>query len=147
MQKVSSVALFHNTFALMNKTGNTKGGCITVPLTSCLIGLDQSVLQIKTKHFSCRTADSKPVKQEVNSTVIHPPVTFPEQDCVFEHCKKVKNNKENIYLLLKSSSVYLFSATLYMLIFVLFIDMLFQYNLQRLNQPFLPLLKAILTEL
>jgi hypothetical protein len=54
--------------------------------------------------------------------VIHPPVTFPEQDCVFEHCKKVKNNKENIYLPLKSSSVYLFSATLYMLIFVLLKD-------------------------
>ncbi len=29
--------------------GNTKGGSITVPLTSCLTGLDQSVLQIKTK--------------------------------------------------------------------------------------------------
>ncbi len=28
------------------KPGNTKGGSITVPLTSCLTGLDQSVLQI-----------------------------------------------------------------------------------------------------
>jgi hypothetical protein len=58
-------------------TGNTKGGSITVWLTSCLTGLDQSVLQIKTKIVSCHTADSKPVKQEVNSTVILSPVVFP----------------------------------------------------------------------
>jgi hypothetical protein len=45
------------------KPGNTKGGSVTVPLTSCLIGLDESVLQIKTKNVSCHTADSKPVKQ------------------------------------------------------------------------------------
>jgi hypothetical protein len=42
-----------------------------------LIGLDKSVLQIKTKIVSCHTADSKPVKQEVNSTVILPPLVFP----------------------------------------------------------------------
>ncbi len=56
--------------------GNTKGGSITVPLTSCLTGLDQSVLQIKTKIVSCHTADSKPVKQEVNGTVILPPLVL-----------------------------------------------------------------------
>jgi hypothetical protein len=39
-------------------------------LTSCLIGLDLSVLQIKTKIVSSHKADSKPVKQEVNSTMI-----------------------------------------------------------------------------
>ncbi len=50
--------------------GNTKGGSITVPLTSCLTGLDYSVLQIKTKIVSGHRADSKPVKQEVNGTVI-----------------------------------------------------------------------------
>ncbi len=38
---------------------NTKGGNITVLLTSCLTGLDYSVLQIKTKTVSCHTADSK----------------------------------------------------------------------------------------
>jgi hypothetical protein len=31
-----------------SKAGNTKGGSITVQLTSCLTGLDWSVLQIKT---------------------------------------------------------------------------------------------------
>ena len=52
--------------------GNTKGGSITELLTSCLTGLYQSVLQIKTKIGTSYTADSKPVKQEVNGTVILP---------------------------------------------------------------------------
>jgi hypothetical protein len=52
--------------------GILKGESITVRLTSCLTGLDESVLQIKTKIVSCHTADYKPVKQEVNSTVILP---------------------------------------------------------------------------
>jgi len=60
------------------RTGNTKGGRITVPLTSCLTGLDLSVLQIKTKIVSSHTADSIPVKQEVNSTVMLPPLVFPD---------------------------------------------------------------------
>jgi hypothetical protein len=59
------------------QAGNTKGGRITVPLTSCLTGLDYSVLQIKAKIVSCHTADSKPAKQEVNGTVILPPLVFP----------------------------------------------------------------------
>jgi hypothetical protein len=42
-----------------------------------LTGLDYSVLQLKTKIVSCHTADSKPVKQEVNGTVILPPLVFP----------------------------------------------------------------------
>jgi hypothetical protein len=58
-------------------TGITKGGSITVLLTSCLSGLDWSVLQIKTKIVSCHTTNSKPVKQEVNGTVILPPLVFP----------------------------------------------------------------------
>jgi hypothetical protein len=59
------------------KAGNTKGGSITVLLTSCLTGWEYSVLQIKTKTVSCHIADSKPVKQEVNGTVILPPFVFP----------------------------------------------------------------------
>jgi hypothetical protein len=50
--------------------GNTKGGSITVLLTSCLTFLDWTVLKIKTKIVCCYTADSKPVKQEVNGTEI-----------------------------------------------------------------------------
>ncbi len=60
--------------------GNTKGGSITVPLTSCLTGLVQSVLQIKTIIVGCHTANSKPVKQTVNSTVILPPLVFPGEN-------------------------------------------------------------------
>ncbi len=36
-------------------------------------------MQIKTKIVSCHTANPKPVKQEVNGTVIHPPLVFPDQ--------------------------------------------------------------------
>ncbi len=57
--------------------GILKGGSIIVPLTSRLTGLEQSVLQIKTKIVICHTADSKPDKQEVNSTVKLPPLVFP----------------------------------------------------------------------
>jgi hypothetical protein len=63
----------------MDKPGNTKGGSITVLLTSCLTGFDKSVLQIKTKIVSCHTANSEPVKQEVNGTVILPSLVFPGQ--------------------------------------------------------------------
>ena len=65
------------------ESGNTKGASITVPLTSCLTSLDSSVLKIKTKIVSCHTADSKPVKQEVNGTVILPPLAFPGET---KHC-------------------------------------------------------------
>jgi hypothetical protein len=34
-------------------------------------------LQLKTKIVSCHTANSNPVKQEVNGTVILPPLVFP----------------------------------------------------------------------
>ncbi len=34
-------------------------------------------MQIKTKIVSCPTADSKPVRQEVNGTLILPPLVFP----------------------------------------------------------------------
>ncbi len=64
-------------------SGNTKGGSITVPLISCLTGLDYYVLQIKTKIVSCHTADSKLVKQEVNGTVILPPLVFPGSNVIF----------------------------------------------------------------
>ncbi len=58
--------------------GNTKGESITALLTSCLTGLDLCVLQIKTELVSFDTADSKPVQQEVNGTVILPPLVFPD---------------------------------------------------------------------
>ena len=36
-------------------------------------------MQIKTKIVSGHTTDSKPVKQEVNGTVILPPLVFPAE--------------------------------------------------------------------
>ncbi len=87
----------------MLKPGNTKGGSITVPLTSCLTGLDESVLQIKTKIVSCHTADSKPVKQEVNGTVILPPLVFPVKTFrlkmfynPFSSCRKKRKQRPNL---------------------------------------------------
>jgi hypothetical protein len=57
--------------------GNTKEGSITVQSTFCLTGFDLSVLQIKTKIVNSHTANSKPVKEEVNGTAILPPLVFP----------------------------------------------------------------------
>jgi hypothetical protein len=44
-------------------------------------------LQIKTKNFICHMSDSKPVKQEVNSTVILPPLVFAYCHCKVSYCK------------------------------------------------------------
>jgi hypothetical protein len=49
----------HSTHNPKVEAGNIKGG--SVPLTSCLTGLEYSVLQIKTTIVNCHTADSKPV--------------------------------------------------------------------------------------
>jgi hypothetical protein len=46
-------------------------------------------LKIKTKTVSCHTADSKPVKQEVNGTVILPPLVFPGEDIKFSKLAKL----------------------------------------------------------
>ncbi len=40
---------------------------------------------MKTKIVSCHTADSKPVKQEVNSTVILSPLVFPGSTNYYRH--------------------------------------------------------------
>jgi hypothetical protein len=67
----------------MKEAGNAKVGSITVQLTSCLTGLGLSVLQMKTKIVSCHTAVSKPVKQEVISTVILPLLVFPARGNIY----------------------------------------------------------------
>ncbi len=45
-----------------HKSGNTKGGSTTVPLTSCLIGLESVVWLLTIFVFICKTDYSKPVK-------------------------------------------------------------------------------------
>ncbi len=62
-----------------DKPGNTKGGSITVPLTSRLTGLELVIGELTIFVFICKTDKSKPVKQEVNGTVILPPLVFPGQ--------------------------------------------------------------------
>ena len=47
-------------------------------------------LKIKTKIVCCHTADSKPVKQEVNGTVIFPPLVFP--GCRIVSCHVYEQN-------------------------------------------------------
>jgi hypothetical protein len=81
------------------KQGNSKGGSITVPLTSCFTGLDYSVLQIKTKNVSCHTANSKPVKWEAKGTVTLPPGVFPAKNYMrlFQKCFHKSDESNNHY--------------------------------------------------
>ncbi len=81
---------------------NTSVGSIAVPLTSCLTGLELSVLQIKTKIVSCHTADSKPVKQEVNGTGILPPLVFPAF-CSTEPCPVLFYGRNYCFIVISSS--------------------------------------------
>jgi hypothetical protein len=46
-------------------------------LASCLGGLESAVRLLTIFVFICNTDNSKPVKQEVSSTVILPPLEFP----------------------------------------------------------------------
>ncbi len=61
----------------MVQAGNTKRRSITVLLTSCLTCLGLAVHQMTIFVFICKTDLSKSVKQEVNGTVILPPLAFP----------------------------------------------------------------------
>jgi hypothetical protein len=56
---------------------DAKGGSITVPLTSCLTGLESAVWQLTMFVFICLTDKFKPVKKELNGTVILPPLRIP----------------------------------------------------------------------
>jgi hypothetical protein len=70
-------------------------------------------LQINTKNVSCHTADSKSVKQEVNGTVILPPLVFPvhrlDQDSLTDGGRISTVD----LLVLKSSDQLLFIKKLY----------------------------------
>jgi len=50
--------------------GTLKGGSITVPLTSCLTSFEMCVCAIQNSVHPAQRHISKPVKQEVNCTVI-----------------------------------------------------------------------------
>jgi hypothetical protein len=68
--------------------GNTKGGSITVQLTSCLTGLESAISQLTIFVFICKTDKSKPVKHEVNGTVTLPPLVFPALSIRLLHTDK-----------------------------------------------------------
>jgi hypothetical protein len=55
---------------------------------------------MKTKIVSCHTADSKPVKEEVNGTVILPPLVFPRLANAVSGCSK---NKKSLTTVLEQS--------------------------------------------
>jgi hypothetical protein len=74
---VGTIRYLYYSLVCIVRSGNTKEGSITVPLTSCLTGLESVCFANNKKIVSCHTEDSKPVKQEVNSTVILPPLVFP----------------------------------------------------------------------
>ncbi len=95
----------------IHKPGNTKKGSITVPLTSCLTGLDQSVLQIKTKIVICHRDDSKPVKQEVNGTVILPPLVLPAQTFIPGMGKIIKWSQKMTQNITEQYEISVFSKT------------------------------------
>jgi hypothetical protein len=57
--------------------GILRGGSITVPLTSSLTGLESGAWLLPIFVFICKADWFKPVKQEVNGTMILPPLVFP----------------------------------------------------------------------
>ncbi len=59
-----------------SRQGILKWESITVPLTSCLTGLESAVWQLTNFVFICKTDLSIPVKREINGAVILPPLVF-----------------------------------------------------------------------
>ncbi len=55
-----------------------KGGSINVPLTSCLTGLESVVWQVTIFCFYLQNRVIQTSKKGVNSTVILPPLVFPD---------------------------------------------------------------------
>ncbi len=66
----------------IGKTGNTKGGKYHCTIDLLLDWFGLVCFANKTKIVSSHRADSKPVKQEVNGTVILPPLVFPGQEYI-----------------------------------------------------------------
>ncbi len=83
---------------------DTKGGSITIQLSSLYDLFGLACFANKTKIVSCHTTDSKPVKQEVNSTVILPALVFLARSNEAVGFKNVNNCLNiNIYFYLEIS--------------------------------------------
>ncbi len=77
----------------LTRQGNTKGGSIIVPFTSCLTGLESAVTLLTFFVFICKTDKSKLVEQEFNGTVILPPLVFPDPTYLWPESPYFKNFK------------------------------------------------------
>jgi len=62
-------------------------------------------LQIKRKIVICHTADSKPVKQEVNGTVILPPLVFPAPSVACKYKARVDVTDSDVCTRLQFCSI------------------------------------------
>ncbi len=89
-QKSCSLEKVHKTLMIKLPSGNTKGGSIqsTVDLLFDWFGL----FCFANNNKSCHTADSKPVKQEVNGKVILPALVFPATLHVEVHANRDYTN-------------------------------------------------------
>ncbi len=86
--------------------GNTKRGSITVLMTSCLTGLETAVWQLTIFVFICKTDKPKPVKQEVNCTVILPTLAFPASFITYDH-----HYVHNMFKVLSTDNMFIVDAT------------------------------------
>ncbi len=75
----AEVAQWYNTWLLILRSGNTKGGSITVPLTSCLTGLESAVWQLTIFYLFAK--HTNPNKSNRRSIVqwYSPPLVFPAE--------------------------------------------------------------------
>jgi hypothetical protein len=55
VEKATNVNKTHQLLPGIGTAGNTKGGSITVLLTSCLTGLESAVIQLSIFVFICKT--------------------------------------------------------------------------------------------
>ncbi len=62
---------------IVQATGNAKGGSITVPLTSCLTGLDQSVFANKNKNGQLSYSSFQTIQTGGQRYSDTPPLVFP----------------------------------------------------------------------
>ncbi len=65
-------------------------------------------MEIEIKNVSCHSADSKPVKQEVNGTVILPPLVFPEYTNLTGTTNPFDSKRVDQGTLTKAKAKYLF---------------------------------------
>jgi hypothetical protein len=92
LMTIIMMIVIYNGHIFIVQAGRNKRGKYHCTINLLFDCFDKSLLQIKTKIVSHHTAVSKPVKQEVNSTVILPPLVIP---CMY--CKNMTIINDNHY--------------------------------------------------